>query len=195
MLFPVPKVGSLSITALHSARYSSPMSWMVAAFLPGSAPASPPPPSLAPHGFICLSGPPCDAFSTLQTPLVLSDSLETGWVVLPSCPPGSFSQCHSVLLIVFYVGHRLPHPTLHFFSWNSHPSLDLANASSCLESHDATYSEAFSESTVLCLPTLPCVRLHIHSLRLCLLCHMVSTGQELLLFWPQCIPAGPELNM
>lgn len=48
MLPPVPKVGSLSITAVTqtlTAQGWAARSWMVAAFLPGSAPASPPPPS------------------------------------------------------------------------------------------------------------------------------------------------------
>lgn len=53
---------------------------------------------------------------------------------------------------------------------------------------DAPSSEAFSESTVLCLPTLPRVGRHIRSLRLCLCCHLVSTGEELLLFWPSAYP-------
>lgn len=114
------------------------------------------------------------------------------------CPSGSRRLCHSVLLIVSYVGHRLSHPTLSafFFSWKSCPSLDLANASSCLESRlmllpQKPFLSPLSRASPLC-PALDYTSTHFASVSFATWCLQV---RNCYCFGPQCIPAGPELNI
>lgn len=107
MLLPVPKVGSPSISALQSARRSPPMSgwpgpgWRLPSLRGRHRLLPRPPPFPAPHGFIRLRGPPCDAFfhppdtpgavrlsgNGLGCPPILSPRLTQ---LVPLCPSRGF---------------------------------------------------------------------------------------------------------
>lgn len=101
---PPPEVGSLSIMASVQmfATHAGPVQ-VVAAFLPSLAPASPPPPSRAWHGLLCLNGPQCKAVAS-------SGNRGLGCPPpVPSCSLGF--RCLSVSLVASSLLDRL------VFSW------------------------------------------------------------------------------